>query len=355
MATVNIAGLRLKRSVLILILLLFATVAFFVFVSLTEPAVPVETAEPKPKAPVVITEEEILISNRPLNAGDAVELEALAWTRVPSNETRAGDIIRSQTPDAVSKLSSMRVKSAISRGTRIYWNLFEDVPSSALAHKITPGMRAVTIEVATTGSVGGYIAPGDKVDLYHVVRSGIATGVGDQLSQSIIVAQNVRVLAADEAWHDVVRFEEFDTRRFLTVELNPRLATLVSSLAERIGALQVVMRNPFDDDEAEETLLADGNEFIQNALGNQEVETGIVRVFLGGVAVDFDCSAECLTDQASSHALGQLGGSRRAGRAGASVSTGADTSSTGEMVSDFGQVMRVMEGLASYADGIAEN
>ena len=91
---------------------------------------------------------------------------------------------------------------------------------AGVSSRLTSGMRAFTIKTDASTGVGGFLRPGDSVDIYWTGR------VGNQEITQLIDA-NVRIVAinqsADEDRNNVV------VARTVTVEVNPRQ---VGSLAQ---------------------------------------------------------------------------------------------------------------------------
>ena len=97
---------------------------------------------------------------------------------------------------------------------------------------LAPGSRAVAIRVNAETAVGGFVAPGDRVDIV------LTEGRGDGLRTGIIL-QNIRVLATDQnadATGGAAR-----TARTITVEVSSRDAQVLT-LAQQAGLLSLALR-----------------------------------------------------------------------------------------------------------------
>ena len=66
-----------------------------------------------------------------------------------------------------------------------------------LAAALGPGMRAVTVPVSAKTGVGGFVFPGDKVDL--VLTQSVQPDGGAPLKTSETILRNLRVLATDQS------------------------------------------------------------------------------------------------------------------------------------------------------------
>lgn len=67
-----------------------------------------------------------------------------------------------------------------------------------LAAVLTPGMRAIAISVSAENGAGGFILPGDHVDVIQVHEQDAPAKNGKPINVSRIVVTNVRVLAIDQ-------------------------------------------------------------------------------------------------------------------------------------------------------------
>jgi len=101
---------------------------------------------------------------------------------------------------------------------------------SALVHK---GMKAVTIRVNDVEGVGGFVLPGDRVDvvLTRQIDKGSAT--------TEVVLQNARVLATDQSADD--RASKAAVAKSVTLEVNTIEAQKVW-LASSVGNLSLLLR-----------------------------------------------------------------------------------------------------------------
>jgi pilus assembly protein CpaB len=67
-----------------------------------------------------------------------------------------------------------------------------------LAAVLTPGMRAVAISVNAENGAGGFILPGDHVDVIQVREQDTPQKTGKPINVSRVVVTNVKVLAIDQ-------------------------------------------------------------------------------------------------------------------------------------------------------------
>jgi Flp pilus assembly protein CpaB len=120
--------------------------------------------------------------------------------------------------------------------------------SGYLAAYLEPGTRAMSIRVSVETAAGGFILPGDRVDVLLTRDVGQATGTGAQTGQarfvSTTVMRNVKVLAIDQT----TRAEEGAQAvvgATATLQLAPGDAEALA-LAKSEGELSLVLRSYAD-------------------------------------------------------------------------------------------------------------
>jgi pilus assembly protein CpaB len=104
---------------------------------------------------------------------------------------------------------------------------------ATLSALVKPGMKAVTIRVNDVEGVGGFVLPGDHVDvvLTRQIEKGSAT--------TEIVLQNTRVLAVDQTADD--RASKASVAKSVTLEVSTVEAQKVW-LASSVGSLSLLLR-----------------------------------------------------------------------------------------------------------------
>jgi len=118
---------------------------------------------------------------------------------------------------------------------------------ATLSQIIGEGKRAVTIRVNDVASVGGFVLPGDEVDVVHSYQAG------DDILDSIsnIILQNVRVLAIDQIADESQ--EGAIVGKAATVEVTPEEAQKIA-LAAKVGSLSLALRRLSAEDLDEEVI-----------------------------------------------------------------------------------------------------
>ncbi|MFM5952674.1 MAG: Flp pilus assembly protein CpaB, partial [Novosphingobium sp.] len=127
-----------------------------------------------------------------------------------------------------------------------------------LAAALGPGMRAVTIPVSAKTGVGGFVFPGDHVDLM-LTQTVPGRDGGAPLKTTETILRNVRVLATDQSTETTVEEGKTVVRAFRTVtlEVTPKIAEKIS-VAQTIGTLSLSLRSLADNQSELDQAIASG-------------------------------------------------------------------------------------------------
>ena len=137
---------------------------------------------------------------------------------------------------------------------------------SALVHK---GMKAVTIRVNDVEGVGGFVLPGDRVDvvLTRQIDKGSAT--------TEVVLQNARVLAVDQIADD--RAAKATVAKSVTLEVSTVEAQKVW-LASSVGNLSLLLRKAGETAETRTRKVTLNDLSSDEVINNSKVATATVVV-----------------------------------------------------------------------------
>ena len=154
---------------------------------------------------------------------------------------------------------------------------------ATLSALVKPGMKAVTIRVNDVEGVGGFVLPGDRVDvvLTRQIDKGSAT--------TEVVLQNTRVLAVDQIADE--RAAKAAVAKSVTLEVNTIEAQKVW-LASSVGNLSLLLRKAGDTAEMKTRKITlndlGGNEPIRT----DKVETATVVVTRATAKQDYTVPVE---------------------------------------------------------------
>ncbi|MEL6299634.1 MAG: Flp pilus assembly protein CpaB [Pseudomonadota bacterium] len=204
----------------------------------------------------------IVVARRDIELGTELNpamFEEIEW---PSNALPEGAF---ESIQDVFESADMRIANAplYRKEPLLMEKLSSQARRASLSGKLAPGLKAVSIKVNDVIGVGGFVLPGDFVDVLLIRTSREETETKTtETAYSFPVLQKVRVLGVDQS-HDM-EAESPRLARTVTLEVGMRDAQRVT-LAASIGRLTLVLRNHLgrEDDPPPELvdikhLMADG-------------------------------------------------------------------------------------------------
>ncbi|WP_051279834.1 Flp pilus assembly protein CpaB [Hellea balneolensis] len=154
-----------KRLILIAGLGLAAVV---VFTQAKKLGTPPPVAPVKAAAPIIQKVEyvKVLVAAQNLPLGSRLSEAAFEWKQWPAEAVSPAFISNDLRPNADAELLNSIVRSPIVVGEPINeGKLVKSGESGVMAALLKPGMRAVTTRISVDTAAGGFIQPGDRVDL----------------------------------------------------------------------------------------------------------------------------------------------------------------------------------------------
>lgn len=203
------------------------------------------------EAPAMV---DILVATKPVAVGQNLSPETLRWQAWPEKSAFRGVIRKGEQAD-ISKLDiyDAPLRRPLETGEPVTRQAM--VPKSEggnnfLAALISPGKRAVAIAVKADTMAGGFIAPGDHVDVILTYAARVTTGreIAEQMAQrfaSQTVVSNVRVLAVDQDAKDDARAAK--VAKTVTLEVTQEQAQIIA-LSKRMGQMTLALRRIGDKD-----------------------------------------------------------------------------------------------------------
>jgi pilus assembly protein CpaB len=216
------------------------------------------TAQAKP---VVPAGPEILVATRALPIGTIIDAEALRFQMWPEGLVQPTYFKKDDpaTGDPASLIGAV-VRNEISAGQPlVLGSLIKPGDRGFMAAALSPGMRAITVGVSTTGSVSGFIFPGDRVDM--MLTQEVGGGDGPPLKVVETIFKNVRILATDHrvsALNDDGKAADVKNIDNVTLEVTPKIAEKIQ-VAQQIGSLSLVLRPIADNNVELERAIARGD------------------------------------------------------------------------------------------------
>ncbi|MGI8931602.1 MAG: Flp pilus assembly protein CpaB [Sphingomicrobium sp.] len=199
-------------------------------------------------APVVPMGPKVLVARKALAVGTIVDAESLTFQAWPK-ELVQNAYYTEGSPDAdMSKLLGTVVRNPVTAGQPLTRGaLVGPNDRGFLAAALGPGMRAVTVPVSATSGVGGFIFPGDRVDMV-LTQEVVGGGDGPPLKVSETIVRNLRVLATDQRIDSKNAEGKTEVKTFstVTVEATPRISEKIA-VAQSMGQLSLSLRSIADN------------------------------------------------------------------------------------------------------------
>ncbi|GLQ19950.1 Flp pilus assembly protein CpaB [Algimonas porphyrae] len=188
----------------------------------------------------------VLTVSEPLSRGHRVSEGDLSWIDWPTEALTPALIVEdpeAETP-IVETLINAVVREPLTPGEPLVLSRFIRAGDAGImAALLKPGMRAVTVRISVDTAAGGFIQPGDKVDV--ILQEAVETTLGDFGSEAELVAStifnNVTVLAIDQSFSADPSGSAALPGSTATLELSPRDAERIT-VAQVRGDLSLVLR-----------------------------------------------------------------------------------------------------------------
>ncbi len=223
--------MNVSRIAILGIALVAGAGAFMLMLSQNQDIAPVQIVEPVREETV-----RVLVSVRDIQRGERLSAEDTNWIVWPKKAVQP-TFITDQTEGAREAVESAVVRSLIVTGEPIInAKLVRAGSSGLMAAILSPGMRAVTMRVSPETASGGFILPGDRVDI-------MATGGRGSTGPARTIFEDVRVVAVDAFVAENSEAANV-AGSTVTLELAPTDAETFISARDG-GSLSLVLRSIF--------------------------------------------------------------------------------------------------------------
>lgn len=190
---------------------------------------------------------EVLVAAKDIAIGEELKPGSTTWTSWPETSNFSGAIRRIADQSAEDALKGRTVRSIAKGEPMLKSAMIDDTKSNFVAASLTPGNRAVAINVNAQTSVAGFVMSGDRVDVvltYDVrmpsddkIRKAAQSVVTKTAAETIL--ENIRVLATDQQTGSKA---DIKVAKTVTLEVTPQQAeTLI--LAGKMGQLSLSLRS----------------------------------------------------------------------------------------------------------------
>lgn len=182
----------IRKIAVVLIALLAGGAAFYLSLSGQS------NEEPAP-VPVIQAAREktigVLVASVPIERGQRLGPDSIEWKDWPAKVVETGgSFVTTEQTGAIEELEGAVAKTSFVPGEPLIESKIVRAGSSGLLAAIMkPGMRAVALRVTPETASGGFILPGDRVDIINAVSAG-----RDEPTVATTLFRDVRVLAVNE-------------------------------------------------------------------------------------------------------------------------------------------------------------
>ena len=177
---------------------------------------------------------EVIVAAVDIPFGEEIDRSQLATIRWPREAIPQGIFTDFSTLVPEADDPHRRAKRAMAQGELVLASKVSGFGEKVtLTQTLTPGHRAMAIKVSAETAAGGFVTPGDAVDI-------VLTHGRDETLRTVTVLQNVRVVGVDQ-----LSDEQSDApvvARTVTVEVTPENGQKLA-LAQRAGALSISLRS----------------------------------------------------------------------------------------------------------------
>lgn len=252
---------------------------------------------------------QILVATTSIDAGALLTEKNVKWKSWPQEGTFPGTIQRKGKESPLEAAEGRLIRS-VAMDEPVLKSAFVSDEGGFLAAMLQPGQRAVAVKTSARSMVGGFINPGDYVDVILTYSTRIDINSDDPVlrmeMQSVIeknlnryasetILRNIKVLGIDQK---AIKEEETGAKvgKTVTLEVDERGAEILA-LADQIGDISLSLRGLGDTDVSDsgQPTISDArltriNKEISDELHKIAEASGAkrhnVRIYNGGVVTN---------------------------------------------------------------------
>lgn len=230
---------------------------------------------------------QVLVASKDLPLGKELAPGDLKWQTWQGEQAFNGAIVR-KTDEKPEDVLTGRLISRVASGQPVLKNyIFKEGKGNLVAASLGKGMRAVAIPVKADTMAGGFVTPGDYVDVimsFHVTTNSRENPSVQSLvskSASETVLSNIKVLAVDQ---EATRSDDEDKAkiaRTVTLEVSSQGAEKLA-LASDMGDLTLALRGIGDTSQSDNGITTDVHvSKVMQDVARIEGGGGSIRIYNG--------------------------------------------------------------------------
>ena len=176
---------------------------------------------------------DIVVARGPIAFGQTIEAQLLTTQSWPRESLPGGAYTRIEEVVATNGEQQRRAKDAFFEGEVLLASkLSAPGEKVTIVQKLSENTRAMAIKVDAVTAVGGFVTPGDSVDIV------MTQGSGEDL-RAVTILQNIRVVGVDQTAEE--RTDAPAVAQTVTVEVTPEQGQRLA-LAQNAGKLSLTLR-----------------------------------------------------------------------------------------------------------------
>lgn len=234
--------MSVPRIAVLILAVLAAAAAAWLASSFVGGNVPRQQADTVPR----VETEDVLVAARDIPLGARVGAGDLRWQAWPRGAVTPAFVVKARTPEAMAEFKGAMARSAVLAGEPVTpGKLVTAATAGFMAARLGDGMRAVSVSISPETGAGGFILPGDRVDVILTRERRDDSGRGQEFLSDTVLT-NVRVLAIDQAFGDGDGDgEKVAVGKTATLELTPGQAETLAR-AQAMGEIVLSLRSLAD-------------------------------------------------------------------------------------------------------------
>lgn len=175
----------------------------------------------------------VVVAGRNIEFGQPIQpqmLQVIAW---PREAVPPGAITDLSVLVPANGMPPRRATRAMAQGDFVLASKVSDFGEKVtIVQSLGPNTRAMAIKVEAETAVGGFVTPGDTVDI-------VLTQGRDATLRAVTILQNIRVLGVDQQTDQ--QNDAPEVARTVTVEVTPEQGQILA-LAQKAGTLSLTLR-----------------------------------------------------------------------------------------------------------------
>lgn len=231
----------------------------------------------------------VLVASKDLAVGKEISSGDLKWQEWPGGAF-PGAVVRKDNQKADEALKGRLVQRVAAGQPVLQSYMFKEGKGNVVAAMLEPGMRAVAIPVKADTMAGGFISPGDYVDVILTYQISVDRDQQSDEMEAFVrshasetILKNVKILAVDQ--ESSREEDKAKIARTVTLAVDTKGAEKLS-LAAQMGDLTLTLRG-IGDDKDQNTAAMTTDVEVSRAMQNMVKmkggsNGGPVRIYNGG-------------------------------------------------------------------------